>query len=260
MHITQWVPTSGKSPAWPVITSWLTTDWPCEHTWLRSIPGDIEWIWNEVVRNFLKSDSDYLWSTHEDIQYIPGTLKRLLSWDKPLVSALTFLRHTPTAPMVWHEYEGGDGVYAMRVKDTREWFYKHPEYIKQGPFIMDPKPEDALEEVSFTATACTLIHRSVFEAMKEFCDDKWFVLDHKQQGGGEDRRFHEIAAMAGFPGYVDRSNVVGHMVGDVAADAFDFIAWDSISDIYNTGEPDRYKQSGELKSLEDAAAHLEDQL
>ena len=251
MHITQWVPTSGKSPAWPVIQSWMNTEWPRgKHKWLRSIPGNIEWIWNDVIKKFLASDSDYLWSTHEDIQYHPQTLKHLLSWKKPLVSALVFMRHNPVMPHIWHKYEDGDGAYAMRVDDTRAWFYKHPEYIIHGPFVMDPKPKDALEEINFSSTACTLIHRSVLEDMKEFCEEKWFVLDHEQDGGGEDRRFHELAVLAGYPGYVDRSCIVGHMVGDVAADAFDFIGWDSISEIFNTGEPGRYKKPGEIQSLE----------
>lgn len=243
MHITHWVPSSGKPPAWPCVDAWMKTQYParCKHDFVRSPPGNVSAIWNNVVKEFLETDSDYLWSTHEDVQYHPGTLKRLLSWDKSLVSSLVFMRHSPVLPHVWKQYEGYEQFYAMRVIDTREWFYKHKKYIVPGPFLMEKRPGDALAEVVFTSTACTLIHRSVFEAMKEFVGEEWFVMDHEINGGGEDRRFFEYAKLSGVTGYVDRSVGAGHMVGDVATGPFDFIGWDSISDIYNTGEPDRFQ-------------------
>jgi hypothetical protein len=243
MHITHWVPSSGKHPSWNCVEAWMKTKYPpgCEHDFVRSKPGNIEAIWNEIIKDFLKSGSDYLFSTHEDVEYHPNVIPRLLSWDKPLISALVFMRHSPVVPHIWHKYEDGDGTYALRVMDTIEWFYKHNQYILPGAQVMEPCPEDALAEVTFTSTACTLIHRSVLEAMQEFVGDKWFVLDHEINGGGEDRRFHEYARMAGFPGYVDRSCVAGHMVGDVVTSAFDFVGWFNISDYYNTGEPGRYQ-------------------
>jgi len=237
MHITHWVPTSDRLPSWPVIDSWRNTDWPGEVTAVRSIPGDVKVIWNDVVRDFLNTDSDYLWSTHEDIQYLPGTLKRLLSWDKTLVSALVFMRHSPVIPHVWSQYEGQGEYYAYRIKDTREWFYKHQTYITFGPYVMEEAPDDSLVQVNFTSTACTLMHRSVLEDMVEFIGEDWFLLDHEVRGGGEDRRFHEIAKAAGHPGYVDRSVGAGHMIGDIATGSADFIAWDSVSTWADTGEP-----------------------
>ena len=252
MHITHWVPSSGKRPAWPCVESWLSTEYPdgCEHSFVRSIPGNVHVIWNNVVRNFLNSNSDYLWSTHDDIQYLPGTLKRLLSWDKPLISALVFMRHNPVVPHIWKQYEGFNDYYAYRVVDTREWFYKHSEYIKFGPFVMAERPDDALVEVNFTSTACTLVHRSVLEAMTEFCGEMWWQFDDEQAGGGEDRRFHETAKLAGYPGFVDRSVSAGHMAGDIATGSADFIAWDSISDFKDTGEPDHLKMLETATRLE----------
>jgi len=252
MHITHWVSSSGKRPAWPCVESWMNTEYPegCGHKFVRSIPGNVHVIWNNVVKEFLASDSDYLWSTHEDIQYLPGTLARLLSWDQPLISALVFMRHSPVVPHVWRQYEGHPEYYAYRVKDTREWFYEHSKYIQPGPYIMEEKPADALAEVDFTSTACTLIHRSVLEGMVEFVGDMWWEFDNEQNGGGEDRRFHENARLAGYPGFVDRSVGCGHMVGDIATGSLDFIAWDSISTFKDTGEPD-------FKMLETADERLE---
>lgn len=61
-------------------------------------------------------------------------------------------------------------------------------------------------------------------------------MDDEIAGGGEDRRFFEIAARAGYQAYVDRSCVVGHLMGDIPTSSADFIAWDNISVFHNTGE------------------------
>lgn len=240
MHITHWVPSSGAPPAWPCVKSWINLELPdgAGKTFVQSLAGSVKHVWNKVVREFLESKSDWLFSTHHDVTFDPQTLKRLLSWDKPLVSALIFMRHSPTVPHVWKQYDNFEEYYAHRITDTREWFYRHPDYIRFGPFVMDPKPEDALFKISFTSTACTIIHRSVFEKMREFVHDEWFVCDSEISGGGEDRRFFQYATLAGIDGYVDRSCIAGHIAGDIATGAADFIAWDSVSTWRNTGERD----------------------
>jgi hypothetical protein len=210
-----------------------------------SYAGNVRDVWNKVVKDFLASKSEWLFSTHDDIIFEPKTLIRLLSWDKPLISALVFMRHSPVTPHIWRNYTGRESYYAQRINDTREWFYKHVEYIRFGPFVMDERPDDALTEIDFTSTSCTLIHRSVLEGMKEFIHEDWFVWDDDVLGGGEDRRFFTYAKIAGFQGYVDRSCVAGHVAGDIPSSVADFIAWDSISTFNGTGEP-------ETKSLETA--------
>lgn len=202
-----------------------------------SFAGSIKVVWNNVVKDFLATKSDWLFSTHDDIIFVPETLTRLLSWDKPLVSALVFMRHSPVIPHIWRHYEGKESYYAHRIKDTRDWFYKHQDYIRFGPFVMKDKPEDALVEVDFTSTSCTLIHRSVLEDMREFVHDNWFECDSEENGGGEDRRFFTYAKIAGFPAYVDRSCVAGHIAGDIPSSVADFIMWDSVSEFNGTGEP-----------------------
>ena len=167
----------------------------------------------------------------------PETLLRLLSWKKPLVSALIFMRVGPVIPHIWKKYdENTDGRMVMRINDTREWFYKHQNYIQYGPFVMKPRPKDALAPIDFTSTSCTLIHRSVLEAMQPIVKDIWFEWDDVRKGGGEDRKFFQNAAAAGFPAYVDRSCVVGHVAGDYMTSSMDFIAWDAIAEYRDTGE------------------------
>lgn len=199
-------------------------------------PGNVHVIWNNFIKDFLKSDSDWLISCHHDVVFAPGTIERLLSWDKQLISALIFMRQSPPVPHIWNAYEGQEERMVQRINDTRDWFYTRPEWIKFGPFLIDPRPADALVPVDFTSTSFTLIHRDVLETMRPYVADKWFEMDDEAAGGGEDRRFFQNARMAGFPAYVDRSCVVGHLVGDVPTSAADFIAWDSASVFNNTGE------------------------
>ena len=126
----------------------------------------------------------------------------------------------------------------QRINDTREYFYEHSEWIKFGPFVIDPRPDDALVEVDFTSTSFTLMHRDVLQTMRPYVNDLWFQMDSEITGGGEDRRFFQNAKMAGFPAYVDRSCVVGHLQNNIPTSVADFIAWDSASVFNDTGQKD----------------------
>jgi len=126
----------------------------------------------------------------------------------------------------------------QRINDTRDYFYARPEWIKFGPFVIEPRPDDALVEIDFTSTSFTLIHRDVLEKMRPYVADVWFEMDDEIKGGGEDRRFFQNAKMAGFPAFVDRSCVVGHLTGDIPTSVADFIAWDSASVFNDTGQKD----------------------
>jgi hypothetical protein len=239
LHITHWVPSSGRQPEWSCVKSWANIEIPEGATkkFVVSPPGSVKVFWNKVLRDFLDSGSDWLFSTHHDVEFVPQTLKHLLSWDKPLISALIFMRHSPVVPQIWRHNEGEpDENYVMRVNDTRRWFYARKEYIRFGPFVMDPRPEDALVDAGFTSTSCTLVHRSVLETIAAEVGDNWFECDNELTGGGEDRRFFEYARDCGYPCWIDRSCIAGHVVGDISTSSADFIAWDSVSTFLGTGE------------------------
>lgn len=205
----------------------------------RTQANNIEHTWNKTLKEFLETDADYIFSLHNDVVAHPKVLMRLLSWDKPLVSALVFMRQSPVVPHIWQTYPDSIFKYALRVKDTRDWFMDHKEYINFQTFVMDPRPDDALFSIDdgFTSTSCTLIHRSVLEAMSKNIGDQWFVRD-SIEGGGEDRRFFEEARKAGITAYVDRSCVVGHLVGEIMTSSADFMMWDSVSTFRGIGEPE----------------------
>ena len=208
----------------------------CELTWVRSAANNPKYSWNKVVKDFLSTDGDYLWSCHNDVCYHPDTLPRLLSWDKPLINALVFMRNGPSLPHIWKSYDEHK-IYIMRVNDTREFFMRHPESHRTwGPQVLQPRPDDALAEVDFTSTSCTLIHRTVLEAIKEKYGEEWFLMDDDYYGGGEDRRFFERAREVGFPAYVDRSCIAGHISGDTPIGVLDFMVWTTVGEFLGTGE------------------------
>lgn len=238
--VTLWVPCGSKRPeSWAQVESYMHTETPEDVTQLyfkRSGAGNIQVIWNYVIKEFLEeSDCDWLWSVHDDVVYHPNTLVRLLSWGQPLVSTLVLHRQSPPLPHIWKNHEDG-GPYAMRIEDTYKWFLAHPHDVKFGPHIIEPRPEDALAEVNFTSTSCTLIHRSVLEDMRKEVNDVWFKLDDDIKGGGEDRNFFDHARKAGYTGYVDRSCIAGHIVGDVPTGAADFCMWKQSSVFQGFGE------------------------
>jgi hypothetical protein len=222
--------------------SWWKMETP-DNQRMEIVPGcaqpfSIQFTWNETIKKFLDSDSDYILSLHNDVVADPKTLMRLLSWEKPLVSALVFMRQSPVVPHIWKTYPDVNFKYSLRVKDTRDWFMAHKDHIRFGAFVMEPRPDDALTDVGFTSTSCTLIHRSVLEDMRKNIGDEWFKCDTPYGSGGEDRRFFEEAEKAGYTGYVDRSCIVGHLIGDITASAADFMAWDSVSTFRGIGELD----------------------
>jgi hypothetical protein len=239
-----WVPTSMKRPeSWLCVDAYLQMTVPdgYEMVWKRGQPGNVKVIWNQVVKDFLEGDYTWLWSLHDDVVVHPGTLERLLSWEKPLVSALVFHRHSPVLPHIWKDLGNG---YSQRIQDTKKWFLEHNQDIKFGPWIMYPRPDDALVETGFTSTSCTLIHRKVLEDMREEVNDVWFVMDSEIAGGGEDRNFFEHARVAGYPNYVDRSCTAGHIVGDVPTGSADFMMWESVSTFVGSGEEEEKAMAG----------------
>ena len=236
MRLTHWVPGDWPPMYWSAVESWINLELPkdCTRTFKRSRSGDRKDMphWNKVVEEFLESGDDWLFSTHQDVQFLPGTLKRLLSWEEPLISGLVFMRQSPATPHIWRSYDPNPQLFAHRMRDTQDWFFDHQKYIQFGPFIMEPKPKDAIAPVDFTSTSCVLVHRSVLAGM----EPPWFMM-HEDGVGGEDANFFVKAHNAGFQAYVDRSCGIGHIVGDISTSSMDFIMWSQSSEFKDTGEP-----------------------
>jgi hypothetical protein len=72
--------------------------------------------------------------------------------------------------------------------------------------------------------------------MREKYGEEWFLMDDDYYGGGEDRRFFEHAREVGYPAYVDRSCVAGHISGDTPIGVLDFMVWTTVGEFVGTGE------------------------
>lgn len=148
---------------------------------------------NEIVREFVASDIDYLWFIDTDMVFEDDVLERLIERahpvERPIVGALCFslqngMKARPT-------------IY--RVRGDRQVGVEY-DY-----------PVDKLYEVDATGTGCLLIHRSVFEKMDDNSAYPWFRESSLGNTPiGEDITFCIRARALGFPIYVDTSIKVGH--------------------------------------------------
>lgn len=190
----------------------------------------IEWfLYNTKLAWMLMLDSDACLHSL--------TFQRLMSWDKPLVSALAFGRQGPHIPIVYGKSRTAiDGVseWLCAIPEVTAWLGKYPELCTLNtPGFLVERPDDALFPVQRTGTHCTLVHRSVLEAI----EPPWFKRSGRgaQAGAGSDFYFHEKAFASGVDAFVDLSVVAGHLLGNWCIGALDFLAWHAITDYSGEG-------------------------
>ena len=89
-------------PAWAFVESLWQLQAPEGETlrMTRQGPLAVDVARNEVVRAFLQQDSEWLLMVDSDATLHPQTLLRLLSWNQPVVGALSFQRYGPCMPTV----------------------------------------------------------------------------------------------------------------------------------------------------------------
>ena len=225
MNIAHCVPVCGK-PSWHFHDSVLF--WQSHH--LQEHPGSriyylrpgrelpIDVARNLLVRQMLATDADWLWFTDQDAAFLPGTLDRLLSWDRPVVSALEMMRMPGVCwPMALKD-RNEKGMYRVQGPEVYEWIGKYMNATSNEPQLLDSPPPGALLEVDFTGCHCLLIRREVLERM----EPPWF---QGYNPGGEDQYFCEKARdTLGIKTYVDLSVLVGHAATDRIIGALDFMA------------------------------------
>jgi len=189
----------------------------------------IEWfLYNTKLEWMLMLDSDACLHSM--------TLERLMSWEKPLISALAFGSKAPYIPILYAEERIAiDGVseYRSDIGPVMAWLGKHPDLCTlNSPAVLLERPDDALFPVSRTGTHCTLVHRTVLEAI----EPPWFKRSGRgsRAGAGSDFYFHQKAIAAGCESFVDLSVIAGHLAGDWCIGALDFLAWSAITD-YSAG-------------------------
>ncbi len=153
---------------------------------------------NQIVREFLKGDADYLLMVDTDMVLPRETIHRLLAADKDIVGGLCFTG----------SFTGSNVAPAIRVAvDT-------PEGTALTP-LWD-YPRDEIIPVIATGAACIMVHKRVFKdilaARGENHIMPWFA--HGAHNGieiGEDIAFCLTAAKVGYETWVDTGLVVDHV-------------------------------------------------
>lgn len=220
--------TGGGPPTWNLMFGALGLYVPGGWKFLRGDPGPTDWARNDLVYQFLDNDDgEWLLQVDRDATLHPRTIERLMSWGKPAVGALAFMRGVPPLPTVWTEFRENERTnqYGLDVEGTLEWLTKH-NITSNGAFMLKDAPPDSLIEVKVTGMHCFLAHRSVFEAI----EPPWYEYpaDRTKGNRGEDTNFCIKARKAGVKLYVDRSIIAGHSAGERSIGATDFVAYTSI--------------------------------
>jgi hypothetical protein len=163
---------------------------------------------NDVVRKFLAgSDADWLWFVDTDMVFLPDTVEKLLEFadpvEAPIVGGLCFsIDKGMLFPTMYGLVGDENNPQVIRF---HEW------------------PPDAMFQVPATGTGCVIIHRSVFERIRDFKAPgtsqvgfntafPWFQEScHDNRPVGEDITFCWRAGIAGIPVYVNTAVHVGHV-------------------------------------------------
>jgi hypothetical protein len=163
---------------------------------------------NDVVRKFLDgSEADWLWFVDTDMVFLPDTVERLLEFADPV-----------TAPIV-----GGlcFSIDKGRIYPTLYGLMgeqDNPQVVRFHEWA-----PDAMFQVAATGTGCILIHRTVFERIRDFevpgtgqvgfnAAFPWFQeTAHDNRPVGEDITFCWRAGVVGIPVHVNTAVHIGHV-------------------------------------------------
>jgi hypothetical protein len=141
-------------------------------------------------------DADWWFWLDTDMGFSPDTVEQLLRVadpkSRPIVGGLCFS----------NSEQGDDGMGGKRCEPRPTMFKWIPEL---GTVCIADYPVNSLVDVAATGSACILIHRSVFEKIREEDGDHWYDrMSNPYVGGmmGEDISFCLRAARYGFPAFV----------------------------------------------------------
>jgi len=165
---------------------------------------------NGLVKRFLEyGKADWLWMVDSDMTFRPDTVERLLEHADP-----------ETAPIVGGLCFGFDDkgeiqptLFGLMGDESSPQVIRYHEW-----------PPESMFQVAATGAACLLIHKSVFERMRDieiptrggrrgFNDAfPWFQeLEHDGQPVSEDIAFCWRAGLAGIPLFVNTAVQLGHI-------------------------------------------------
>ncbi len=232
------------SPSWAYVDSLMSLDISGIQIRMARVgapgkPLPIAMARTLLVQELLTTDFEYILMVDLDAQLHPGTIKRLLSWDVPIIGALAFLKECPVMP-AWDLLSKVDREsfdpnrvsvrHLFAIDRTREWLEAHPEMIVDEAAILSDRPSDALVKLDggHVGAHCLLVHRDVFDQVPP----PWFqgTNDLARFGTGEDVFFVRRVQERGFEAYIDLSVQAGHLNGETSIGARSFMAWDALTD------------------------------
>lgn len=163
---------------------------------------------NEVVKKFLEyGRADWLWMIDSDMTFAPDTVERLLEYadpeKAPIVGGLCFALNNE-----------GDIVPTLYGLAGDE---RNPDVTQFNEW-----PIDTMFQVVATGGACLLVHKSVFERMRDFDHPRgsrgfndaypWFQeTEHDGRPVSEDITFCWRAGLMQIPVFVNTSVHIGHI-------------------------------------------------
>lgn len=165
---------------------------------------------NDVVRKFLAyGKADWLWMVDSDMVFPPDTVERLLEHadpeKAPIVGGLCFglTNDGDVLPTLFDVVGDDNGVDVVRYSS---W------------------PPDTMMQVGATGAACLLVHKSVFERIRDYAHPDrpdrpgfntafpWFQeVEHGGQPVSEDITFCIRAGWCQIPVYVNTAVQIGHI-------------------------------------------------
>jgi hypothetical protein len=163
---------------------------------------------NQTVERFLtERDAEWLWWVDTDMGFAPDTVDCLLEVadpvTRPIVGGLCFAQ----------KEVGDDGLGGRRCEPRPTIF----DWVGQGDvgstFARTTYPVNALVQCVATGSACLLVHRSVFQRIRDTRGPVWYDrLPNPMLGGlfGEDISFCIRAGSLGLPVYVHTGVKTSH--------------------------------------------------
>jgi hypothetical protein len=172
----------------------------------------IEKARNEIAKDALARGHEWLFFFDSDATAEYGTLKRLLDRQKPFIGALCFKRKDIVTPACGIQHPDYVEHYTPPpVDEVYQFIAKYGQLETTSAVILPSTPEGSLLEVDTIGTHCTLIHRSVLEAVQEPRFER--TTPPESGATGSDYDFCHKAKAAGVPIYVDMSVISGHLSG-----------------------------------------------
>lgn len=131
----------------------------------RGTTGDLAGSRNGGVSDFLNGDAEWLWWVDTDMGFSPDTIDRLLEVadpvERPIVGGLCFAQRES-------EPDGVGGYRPVAWPTIMDWTF---EGERGGWQIRWDYPRDALTQVHGTGSACILVHRSVYERVRDVYEE-----------------------------------------------------------------------------------------